>query len=112
MKNNQIELLILLQDILLMLKEAEEEEKQMGFKVEAREKLEKVRDDLAITIKPPLLGTFKRLCGKHRRSVVPVRNETCLGCFAKLPTSYVTRTRDDDSIFTCEQCGRILYWID
>lgn len=112
MARSQLELMVLYQDIDLMLKETEEEEKEMGFSVEGKEKLQKARDDLRKTIDPQLLGTYNRLSTRYKRVIAPVQGDTCLGCFAKLPTSYTSRGRNDQSIITCEQCGRILYWID
>jgi len=95
-----------------MLQEAEEEENRMGFPVEGREELQKARDELAKRIEPRFLRTYCRLNTRYRYSVAPVQKDTCLGCFAKLPTSYTARARNDQTIFTCEQCGRILYWIE
>ena len=111
MARSQLEQLVLFQDINLMLQEAEEEEKNMGFPVEGRDKLQKVRDELAKSISPRFLATYQRLNDRYKRPIAPVKDSTCLGCFAKLPTSYSSRGRNDQSIMTCEQCGRILYWI-
>lgn len=112
MARSQLELLVLYQDINLMLQEAEEEEIKMGFQMGGIEKLKKGRDDLARKIEPRFLGVYKRLSTRYKHVIAPVQKGTCLGCFAKLPTSLSTRGRDDKSIFTCEQCGRILYWIE
>lgn len=109
---SQLELLVLYQDIDLMLLEAEEEKKKMGFGMEGREKLQKARDDLAKSIESRFLRTYQRLHTRFKRPIIPVQNDVCLGCFAKLPTSYGERGRNDQMIFTCEQCGRILYWIE
>ncbi len=113
MARTQLELLVLYQDINLMLREAEEEkEKNMGFSMEGKEELEKARDELAKSIEPRFLRIYQRLSTRYKRPVVPVRDNTCLGCFAKLPTSYTAKGRNDQVILTCEQCGRILYWIE
>lgn len=112
MARSQLELLVLYQDISLMLQETEEEENKMGFTVEGREELQKARDELAKKIEPRFLRTYHRLSTRYKHSVAPVQKNTCLGCFAKLPTAYSARGRNDQTIFTCEQCGRILYWIE
>jgi len=109
---SQMELLVLYQDLDLMLLEAEEEEKQMGFGTEGREKLQKARGDIAKSIEPRFLRTYQRLHTRYKRPITPVQNDVCLGCFAKLPTSYGEKGRNDQGMFTCEQCGRILYWIE
>ena len=107
-----MELLVLYQDMDLMLLEAMDEEKKMGFEIEEKGKLQKARDDLARSIDPRCLRTYQRLHTRYKRPIVPVQNNICLGCFAKLPTSIGERGRNDQTMFTCEQCGRILYWID
>lgn len=112
MARSQLELLVLYQDIDLMLQEAEEEEKKMGFPVEGREKLQKAKNELAKNIDHRFLGIYHRLSTRYKRAITPVQRNTCLACFAKLPTSYTSRGRDDKTVFTCEQCGRILYWIE
>ena len=113
MARSQLELLVLYQDISLILQETKEEEiKKIGFKMEGVEELEKARVELAKKIEPRYLRIYDRLSTRYKYSISPVKNDTCLGCFAKLPTSYTTRGRDDQIIITCEQCGRILYWIE
>jgi predicted nucleic acid-binding Zn-ribbon protein len=112
MTRNPIELLVLYQDLDLMLKETEEGEKKMGFPMEGRAKLQKARDDIAKSIDARFLRTYQRLHTKFKRPIVPVQNDVCLGCFAKLPTSYGEKGRKDQMIYTCEQCGRILYWVE
>ena len=112
MAKSQLELLVLLQDIDLMLQEPENEERNMGFPMEGRAQLEKAREEITRKIDPRSLGAYNRLNSRYKYPIVPVQKDTCLGCFAKLPTSYTARARDDRSIFTCEQCGRILYWIE
>ena len=112
MTQSQIELLVLYQDIDLMLKEAEDEAAQMGFPTEGKQKLEDARQEIAKKIDPRFLRTYERLRSRYNHSIAPVQNDTCLGCFARLPTSYSAKGRHDESIFTCEQCGRILYWLE
>jgi predicted nucleic acid-binding Zn-ribbon protein len=111
-KKRNLEFLVLYQDIDLMLHETEEEEKKMGFRVVGKEKLRKAIDELAKSIEPKFIRTYKRLSTRYKRPIVPVQNNTCLGCFARLPTSYAEQGRKDQHLFTCEQCGRILYWIE
>lgn len=113
MSKKQLELLVLYQDLNLMLTESEEEEKkEMGFSVKGKEKLIKAKNDLEKSIKVDYIRVYNRLCTRFKRPIVPVQNNICLGCFARLPTSYIVLGRNEEEIFTCEQCGRILYWID
>ena len=109
---SQLDLLVLYQDIVLMCQEADEEEAKMGFAIDGKDKINRAREELAKSIKPQFLGAFNRLHTRYKRPIVPVQNDTCLGCFAKLPTSYFGRSHSENRIFTCEQCGRILFWLE
>ena len=112
MSKSQLELLVLYQDVTAMLHEAENEEREIGFSIEGKKKFEEARNQLAKKIDPQILRTYNRLNTRYKHSIAPVQNDICLGCFARLPTSYKAQGRDDQTIFTCEQCGRILYWVE
>jgi predicted nucleic acid-binding Zn-ribbon protein len=111
---DQVKHLVALQDLDLMIREAEDSEtssemKQMGFKLEGIEELQKARDLLATRIKPQLLNRYERLAKSYGRAVVPVTGNLCLGCFVTLPTSYPS-LQTKNTLLTCETCGRILYF--
>lgn len=112
MARSQVELLVLYQDIVLMLEEIEDEEKCMDIDAEGKEKLKKALEDVAKDIQPRYIRMYERLKTRYSHPMVPVQDDTCLGCFSKLPTSYSERGRNDEAIFTCENCGRLLYWIE
>ncbi|MBD3378093.1 hypothetical protein GF406_23890 [candidate division KSB1 bacterium] len=103
--------LVSLQDLDLMIEESHEVEK-LGFNVTGYEELMKAREELAKGINKPLLARYERLRAKLKRALVPVKNDICLGCFLRQPTSRGARGREDEQIFTCENCGRMLYWLD
>lgn len=110
----QVKLLVALQDLDLMIKEARDGEtsnelKHMGFKLDGLAKLQEARDNLAKRIKPQLLNRYERVAKFYERAIVPVTGNLCLGCFVTLPTSYQSM-QNKDSILTCESCGRILYF--
>jgi predicted nucleic acid-binding Zn-ribbon protein len=111
MIKKDLELLVSLQDVDLMIEEAHEVEK-FGFPTTGVDELKKAREELAARISKPLLFRYIRLREKLKRAIVPVKNEICLGCFLRQPTSNVVKGREDDQIFTCENCGRMLYWLD
>lgn len=110
MINRQLELLISLQDLDTMIREIEDV-KALGFKAEGGEKLAEAKAELERKIEKPLLGRYTRLKERYKRAVVPVKEDTCLGCFMKVPTSTATKGRDNSEIIFCEGCGRILYWL-
>ncbi len=109
---NELEILVALQDLDLMLKELDEV-RQLGFDVrsEGEEALAKAREELVGQISKPLLGNYERLRAKYKRAIVPVKGDTCLGCFMKLPTYLLTHMQRDQRVINCEGCGRILYWL-
>jgi predicted nucleic acid-binding Zn-ribbon protein len=111
MLNKQLELLVALQDLDIMIKDIEDV-KHIGFDVQGKEKLEEARVDLVTKISKPLLFNYEKLKSRYKRSIVPVKDDICLGCFMRIPTSLFTRGRSDKEVILCEGCGRILYWYD
>jgi hypothetical protein len=112
--DDQAKLLVALQDLDVMIKEAEDgttstELKDMGFKLDGLKELQKARENLAKRIKPQLLNRYERVSKNYERTVVPVTGDLCLGCFAKIPTSFRS-LHEKSNILTCESCGRILYF--
>ena len=97
-----------------MIREAKDEKssselKEMGFNLDGVSELQQARDNLAQRIKPQLLNRYERVSKSYDRVVVPVTGELCLGCFAKIPTSFRS-LHEKSNILTCENCGRILYF--
>lgn len=111
MEKKDLEKLVALQDLDMMIEEISEV-KRLGFVAEREEELVKAREELASKISKPLLYSYEKLKRRYKRAIVPVQEDnTCLGCFIKLPTSISSVGRTDDSVFYCEGCGRILYWL-
>lgn len=111
MLNKQLDLLVALQDLDIMIRDIEDV-KSLGFEVAGKEKLQEARDELVEKISKPLLSNYNLLRRRYKRSIVPVKEDICLGCFMRIPTSLFTRGRSDKEVITCEGCGRILYWYD
>lgn len=112
--DEQIKLLVALQDLDLMIREAADsqtssEMKQMGFKLEGIAALQEARANLSKRIRPQLLSRYERLSKSFGRAIVPVTGNLCLGCFATLPTAYPS-LKTKNTLLTCEHCGRILYF--
>ena len=112
-KSDQAKLLVALQDLDQMIQEAQDADesaklKEMGFPLDGLEKLQAARDKITEQLKPQLLNRYSRVAGRHDRTVVPVAGELCTGCFANVPTSF---RYEKNAIMTCENCGRILYFI-
>jgi predicted nucleic acid-binding Zn-ribbon protein len=111
-----LRLLVKLQDLDLMIKEARdshrlEEETMLGFKIDSVSRLEEARQNMAKSIDPQLLEMYERLQRRYERAVAPVYRGACLGCFATLPTALGQAIKSHEEVKVCENCGRILYWL-
>ncbi len=68
---------------------------------------------LAKDINRQIIGTYERVRkGKGGLVVVPIRKKACGGCFKQIPPQRIQEIRRGDKIFSCDNCGRILIWID
>lgn len=106
-----------LQDLDIMIREMQDpafkkSQEDMGFRVQALGKLQTAREKLAETIDKPDLRLYDRIAKKHDHGIVPVEDRICLGCYMTLPTSAGRLTSSPDHLLTCENCGRILYWLE
>jgi predicted nucleic acid-binding Zn-ribbon protein len=45
-------------------------------------------------------------------AVVPIKKNSCGGCFSAVPPQKIVEIREMNRLFTCEYCGRILIWLD
>jgi len=110
--SEMLHLLVELQDLDLMIREAAvQEEKNLGFEIEGVSRLQEARRKLADTLSPEVLRRYERLMERYDRAVVPTHKGTCLGCFMSLPTAVAQTVKRHEGIKVCESCGRILYWL-
>ena len=61
-------------------------------------------------IPEPWRSQYERIAERYGRAVVPVQGQTCLGCYACVPSAATPRTRTTPTISRCECCGRLLLW--
>ena len=81
--------------------------------VDQRTELEARRNSDASSIEPQLLALYERLRrGKRGQAVSTVRNGMCAACNVMLRPQLFNEVRANESVLTCEQCGRILYFIE
>lgn len=109
--SHQEQLLVALQDLDTMLKEAKDSQDQfekMGFGVNGLAELQKARAHLVEQVERTHLRHYEQIIKRYGRAVTPVTGESCLGCFAKLPTGYRSSVHEN-KVRTCESCGRFLY---
>ena len=115
----QLDYLIKIQDLANRKKEMEsdamvEQFEEMGFKIDRQRELEILEETIQEIIKklnPATQNLYNRVAMKYVRPLTPVINGICYGCFVAVPTAQDTGTKDDDTIETCSNCGRIIYWI-
>jgi hypothetical protein len=67
------------------------------------------REKLLVRLDKTHLEAYDRIRkAKKGKAVVPVRRGACGGCFAKVPPQKILELRQNDRIYHCEHCGRII----
>lgn len=80
-------------------KSTEEEELQFRHK----------RDKVLVHVTKPDLVAYERIRrAKKGKAVVPVKRGACGGCFARVTPQKLLELRQNNKIYQCEHCGRIL----
>src|SRR5262245_35270897 len=108
----QEQVLVALQDLDLMLKEAadsQEQFQQLGFELGGTAALSAARQHVLQQLESQHLQHYEKMAARYGRAVAPVTSDMCLGCFAKVPTSYRS-TLYEGKVRMCQNCGRILYF--
>jgi len=115
--HRQLELLIMLHDVDLLLKESQDadasrELKKIGFKMgKPTEKISLARQKLLEELDNDIVERYKRLVKRYDRAVAPVLDGICYGCYQVMPTALATDRDKNKKVFLCPNCGRFLYWI-
>ena len=60
----------------------------------------------------PVRSRYHSLDRGYDRTVAPVLNGICYGCFVAVPTAWATEADRNGSITICAHCGRFLYYVD
>lgn len=56
------------------------------------------------------LEIYQRIRNTHKDAIVKVKKNSCTGCFSHIPPQKIVEIRNNlDRLYTCENCGRILY---
>ncbi len=67
------------------------------------------RDKLLSRIEKNSLQAYERIRkAKKGRAIVPLKRGSCGGCFAKVPPQRILEIRQNDKLYHCERCGRII----
>ena len=116
--NKELEKLISLHDIDIMIsdlanKDISRQEKKLGLSPDkAAEKLQSMRNELALSIDREHRNLYDQLARHYGNAVVPIVNQLCSGCFTQLPTAYFASPNRNNQVETCPSCGRFIYWCD
>lgn len=72
--------------------------------------LYKVRTKYLNKINKDYIKEYQRIRTHHHDAVVRIRKNSCSGCFSAVPPQKIVEIRNNlDTLYHCEQCGRILY---
>lgn len=72
-------------------------------------KLQHEREKIVARIAKTDYQLYERIRkAKDGRAVVPVKRNSCGGCFNRVPPQRILELRKNDALMTCERCGRIL----
>jgi len=75
--------------------------------------LEMKRSQAAAEIDKNSLSRYERiLTNKKGLAIVPVKGNSCGGCFMNVPDQVINEIRMHDRLLNCEMCARILYLED
>jgi predicted nucleic acid-binding Zn-ribbon protein len=67
------------------------------------------RDKVLVHVTKPDLAAYERIRrAKKGKAVVPVKRGACGGCFARVTPQKLLELRQNNKIYQCEHCGRIL----
>ncbi len=67
------------------------------------------REKLLVRMEKNDIAAYERIRkAKEGKAVVAVKRNACGGCFNTIPAQKIVELRQNNKIFTCEYCGRIL----
>lgn len=73
---------------------------------------EEERKSVADKVDKRTMAMYERIKkGVGNHVVVAVKKRACGACFKSLPPQRIQEIRRQDSIITCDSCGRVLIWI-
>ena len=72
-------------------------------------KLEAEKPNLLAELDPQLKKKYERILAKlNDYAVTNVLDETCQGCFARIPPQVTIEVKRNERLITCQTCGRLL----
>ena len=101
----------------LLKDQIEAEQKEIEKKtIDDRELLDEYlarQNEIGKTLDASLMNRFAKISKMNDGSaVVGVENEVCMGCFMNIPPQLYIEVQRGNSLISCPQCSRILYYIN
>ncbi len=73
--------------------------------------MEQARQETMSRVPPQVLAQYTKLLGtKAGIAIAEARGESCSGCYMSIPPQVYVNVKKNESIITCPNCGRILYY--
>jgi uncharacterized protein len=73
--------------------------------------VEQARQELAARVDPSVLSSYQKLLRtKGGVAIAEARGEACSGCYMSIPPQVFVNVKKNESIITCPNCHRILYY--
>ncbi len=96
----------------ILSEQAEIEKKSFDDKESLKEYLN-LQKDIGKTLAPDLMEKFRKISNMNQGlAVTTVENEVCLGCFMNIPPQLYIEVQRGNSLISCPQCSRILYYVN
>lgn len=72
-------------------------------------KLNDTKNKIISFINDNIYSEYQRIRRFHKDTAVQVRKDSCTGCFSSIPSQKIVELRNNlDTVYFCENCGRIL----
>lgn len=92
---------------------ADQKEQEAAFatvEAELKEALAR-RHEATAGVQPQVLSQYQKLLGsKAGMAVAEARGKACSGCYMSIPPQVFVNVKKNESVITCPNCGRILYY--
>jgi predicted nucleic acid-binding Zn-ribbon protein len=91
--------------------EQQQHEAEFGQLEEELKAVELARQELLSRIQPSIHAQYQKLlASKGGIAMAEARNEACSGCYMSIPPQVFVNVKKNESIITCPNCGRILFY--
>jgi len=107
--NRHINLLLQIQDLEIALHENEVLHKDKNHTV-IRERLRESIAGLIKNLPSEITAITERISGRYDIWVSPMVNDSCTGCYMKLPVGITNEVKSDHQWVCCPNCNRFLYF--